>query len=87
MNALTANRRKEVVTPEDPEVISKDTAHLDDSDFVLATTKGEEQCIVRPHLSVPQNTYALDIQWTLVFPTTSVPHQMCRMNQVLDESG
>ena len=42
MNALTAGRRKEIVSPNLPEeVTAKDTSHLDDAEFVLATTRGE----------------------------------------------
>ena len=29
----------------------------------------------------------LQMQWSLVYSTTSVPHRMCRINQVLDKSG
>ena len=27
------------------------------------------------------------IQWALVYPTMSVPHKMCQINQVLDKPG
>ena len=27
------------------------------------------------------------IQWAVVYPTTFVPHKMCRINQALDKSG
>lgn len=44
MNALTAGRRKEIVSPNLPtEVTAKDTSHLDDAEFVLATTRGKQQ--------------------------------------------
>ena len=28
-----------------------------------------------------------EIQWALVYPTTSVPHEVCQINQMLDEPG
>ena len=49
MNALTAGRRKEVVSPNLPaEVTAKDTSHLDDAEFVLATTRGKHRKCAQP---------------------------------------
>ena len=33
------------------------------------------------------NIHTIYIQWALVYPTTSVHHKMCQINQVLDKSG
>ena len=34
-----------------------------------------------------QRTAEFMLQLALVYPTTSVPHNMCRINKVLDKSG
>ena len=53
MNALTANRRKEIVSPDLPkEVTMKDTSHLDDAEFVLATSRGRTYRIALTYFNI-----------------------------------